>query len=60
MSDTGANMKLKLKCIGTMLLGVPYHAENNPYLWNIECPGHPYHGSSVALQTWKALIKGGR
>lgn len=47
----------RIKALGPLLLGVPYHPVNNPLLFNLAYPGHPQDGSSITLNTFKQIKK---
>lgn len=45
----------RLMALGPIMSNEPYHAVNNPILFNLIWPGHYRHGSSICLKTFKEL-----
>lgn len=45
----------RLVALGPIMSGEPYDAIRNPLLFNLVYPGHPQHGSSLCLETFKQL-----
>jgi hypothetical protein len=52
---------MRLHFIGTVLADRPHDEAENPYLWNLELPGHIRNRSTLTLATLRdlGLLKGG-